>query len=323
MQAMMAEQFGSLEYLKPAEVPKPALAPGRVLVRMAAAGVTPLENTILTGGMPGTKAPLVPGSEGAGVIDEAGDTGLAVGTRVMFAGGYGVREAGTYAEAVSVRQEDLHVIPADMPASAAAGLPVAYLTAYLALMQAGFREGKSVFAPAIGGSVGNAVTQLARALGASHAISSTSSAEKAAQARTHGLEEVVDLTQESLADGVRRMTGGRGADIIIDAIGGDILAQGVASLAPGGTLVTLGYAAGRKTTIDLTHLIWKRAGIRSFSLFAQPPAAVAEAWKTMVPLFEAGALMPIVARTFPLREAREALRYLVEERPFGRVVLTF
>jgi NADPH2:quinone reductase len=323
MHAMMSEQFGSLDDLKPAQVPKPTPGPGRALVRMTAAGVTPLEHTILTGGMPGTRGPRVPGSEGAGVIEEAGSTGLAVGTRVMFAGTYGVREAGTYAQWVAVRQEDLQAIPAGMPDSAAAGVPVAYLTAYLALMQAGFGEGKSVFAPGIGGSVGNAVTQLARAMGARHAISSTTSAAKAAQARSQGFDQVVDLTREGLADGIRRITGGRGADVVVDALGGEVLAQGLASLAPGGTLVTLGYAAGRHSTIDVTHLIWKSAGIRSFSLFAQPPAATGDAWKRLLPLFEAGALKPIVARTFPLREAPAALRYLVEERPFGRVVISF
>lgn len=323
MRAMFADQFGSLDHLKLTDFPKPSPAPGRALVRMTAAGVTPLEHTILTGGMPTVKPPLVPGNEGAGVIEDAGDTGLCAGTRVMFTGTYGVREAGTYSEWVAVRKEDLRPIPDGISDVAAAGVPVAYLTAYLSLMEAGFSRGKSVFAPAVGGSVGNAVTQLARALGAQHAITSSMSPEKATHARSLGFDEVVDLRQEGLATGIRRITEGRGVDVVIDAVGAEVLAQGLASLAPGGTLTTLGYAAGRIASIDVTHLIWKRAAVRSFSLFAQSQAKVDEAWKTLLPLLASAAIQPIVAKTFPLQEASEALRYLVEERPFGRVVLTF
>jgi NADPH2:quinone reductase len=89
-----------------------------------------------------------------------------------------------------------------------------------------------------------------------------------------------------------------------------------------GGLTTLGYSASRKATIDVTNLIRKRASIKSFVLFAQPPTAWANAWDVILPLLQSGAIRPIVAKTFPLAEAAEALRYLVEDRPFGRMVLT-
>jgi NADPH2:quinone reductase len=89
-----------------------------------------------------------------------------------------------------------------------------------------------------------------------------------------------------------------------------------------GSLTTLGYAASRKATIDVTNLIWKRASIKSFSLFSQPASAWAEAWTTLTGLLKSGQVKPIVARTFPLEGAADALRYLVEGRPFGRVLLT-
>ena len=126
----------------------------------------------------------------------------------------------------------------------------------------------------------------------------------------------------ALGDGVRRITGGDGADIVIDGVGGEVLSEALGVLTLGGSLTTLGYAASRKATIDVTHLIWKRASIKSFSLFAQPQAAWADAWNALVSLLQSGALTPIVAKTFPLAEAADALRYLVEGRPFGRVVLT-
>jgi NADPH2:quinone reductase len=129
--------------------------------------------TILSGQYPGAKAPLVLGNEGAGVVEEGGGTEFPVRSRVMFTGPYGVSEDGTYSEWLAVRKQNLCLIPEGIDAVNAAGIPVAYLTAEMALSLAGFRAGKTVLAPAIGGSVGNAVTQLARALGAKHAISST------------------------------------------------------------------------------------------------------------------------------------------------------
>jgi NADPH2:quinone reductase len=320
MRAIVAEAFGGYQNLKAADIPKPAVSDGRVLVRMTAAGVTPLDHTILSGGHPRAKAPLVLGNEGAGVV-EGGDEQFPDGSRVMFTGPYGVSENGAFSEWVAVKREHLCLIPQNID-DAAAGLPVAYLTALITLRAAGFRPGKTVFAPAIGGSVGNAVIQVAGALGAKHAISSTTSHVKAAEAKKLGFSEVVDLSAEGLVEGVLRLTDGYGADIIVDSIGGDILSDALGVLAPGGSLTTLGYAASRKTTIDVTNLIWKSASIKSFSLFSQPLSVWARAWTTIAELLEAGKVKPIIAKRFPLEAAAEALCYLVEGRPFGRVLLT-
>jgi len=235
MRAMRAEKFSGYEGLKLVDLPKPAVSDGKVLLRMTAAGVTPLEHTILSGQFPFAKAPLVLGNEGAGVVEEGGGTDFPVGARVMFTGPYGVFEDGAYSEWLAVRKESLCLVPEGVDDVSAAGTPVAYLTAKMALTLAGFQAGKTVLAPAIGGSVGNAVTQLARALGAKRAIASTTNHAKAEQAKALG------------------------------------------ALALGGSLTTLGYAASRKATIDVTNLIWQRASIQSFILFAQPQAAWADA----------------------------------------------
>jgi NADPH2:quinone reductase len=322
MRAMRAEEFSGYKGLRLVDLPKPAVTEGKVLLRITAAGVTPLDHTILSGQYPRAKAPLVLGGEGAAVVEERGGSDFPVGSRVMFAGPYGVSEDGAYSEWLVVRKENLCIIPETISDVSAAGVPIAYLTAHMSLSLAGFQPGKTVLAPAIGGSVGNAVTQLARALGAKHAISSTTNHRKAEQAKALGFDEVIDLTCENLRDGVRRITGGRGADIVIDSIAGDVLGEALGALAPGGSLTTLGYSAGRRATIDVTNLIWKRATIKSFSLFAQPQAAWDEAWQTIVPVLQSGAIKPIVAKTFPLAEAADALRYLVEDRPFGKVALT-
>jgi NADPH:quinone reductase len=322
MRAMRARGFNGYGDLELVNLPKPQISNDKVLVRMTAAGVTPLDHTILSGQYPKAKAPLVLGNEGAGVVEDGGGTEFPAGSRVMFTGIYGVAEDGTYSEWLAVRKQNLCLIPEGVDDVNAAGVPVAYLTAQIALDLAGFQAGKAVLAPAIGGSVGNAATQLARALGAKHAISSTTNHKKAEHAKTLGFDEVIDLSSETLSSGVRRITNGYGADIVIDAIGGEILSEALSTLALGGSLTTLGYSAGRKTTIDLTDLIWKRASMKSFSLFAQPPATWEKAWNTITPLLQSGAIQPIVAKTFPLAEAADALRYLIEDRPFGRVVVT-
>jgi NADPH:quinone reductase len=321
MRAIEAKSFSGYGGLQRVELPKPQPARGKVLIRVTAAGVTPLDHTILTGGHPRAKAPLVLGNEGAGVVEDAGGSDLRVGARVMFTGPYGVRENGTWQEWLLVSPEELALVPEATENAVAASLPVAYLTAQITLTLAGFKPGKSVLAPAIGGSVGNAVYQLARAQGAGKVIATAGSATKAARARELGFDDVIDLTAEGLADGVRRITAGKGVDIAIDSIGGFATGEALSSLGLGGVLITLGYSAGRKTTIDVTDLIWKHARMSGFSLFAQSPATIAAAWRDILPLIESGSVKPIVERVYPFGAAGEALRHLIEDRPFGKVVL--
>ena len=321
MRVIEAKTFSGYGGLQQTELPKPQPVKDRVLARVTAAGVTPLDHTILSGGHPRAKAPLVLGNEGAGVVEDSGESGFAVGSRVMFTGPYGVAENGAWQDWLLVRPEHLALVPDAIEDAVAASLPVAYLTAQITLTQAGFKPGMTVLAPGIGGSVGNATYQLARAQGAGKVISTAGSAAKAATAREHGFENVVDLSEEGLAEGVRRITEGKGVDIVIESIGGTVTSEALSSLGLGGVLITLGYSAGRETTIDVTDLIWKRARMAGFSLFAQPPATIAAAWRDILPLIVNGSVKPIVERVYPFGAAGEALRHLIEDRPFGKTVL--
>ncbi|WP_211296140.1 quinone oxidoreductase family protein [Mycobacterium aquaticum] len=297
------------------------MAADRVVVRVTAAGVTPLEHTIVEGAFPRAKSPLVLGNEGAGIIDDAGTSGLAVGSRVAFTGAYGVAENGSWEEYVAVRSDDILPVPEGIDDVVAASLPVAYLTAMITLTQAGFAAGKTVFAPAIGGSVGNATYQLARALGAATVISTAGSAEKARRAAERGYDNVIDLSGEGIGDGVRRITGGTGVDVVIESLGGAFTEQALGALALDGTHVTLGYTVGRQARIDVTDIIWKRARMFGFMLAAQSPTTKLQAWNQVMELIAHGTVVPLVERTYPLERAAEALRYLHEERPFGKIVL--
>src|ERR1700747_953064 len=137
MRAMRAEGFSGYKDLKLVDIPKPSVSDGRVLVRIMASGVTPLEHTILSGGYPRAKAPLVLGGEGAGVVEEEGGTAFSAGSRVMFTGPYGVSENGTYSEWLAVRNENLCLIPENIGDAAAAGGPFAYFHRPIALGLAG------------------------------------------------------------------------------------------------------------------------------------------------------------------------------------------
>jgi NADPH:quinone reductase-like Zn-dependent oxidoreductase len=326
MRAIRAGERGGYEALRLVDIPQPQRQAGHVLVRVTSAGVTPLDRTVLAGSHPrAKKAPLVLGNEGAGVVIEDPSGRFAFGERVLFfAGAGGVTQDGTFAEITSVPNGNLAALPNEIPDDIAGGLPVAYLSAFLALRQARFREGQSVVAPGVGGSVGNATLKVAHAFGASQLVSTAgSSAKESAAAADGGLREVdiVNLERESLAEGLARLAPG-GVDVVIDALGGPLTGQAVSGLARGGRSVVMGYAAGTETTMRVTDLVWKLAHVSGFSLFAASAEEQAEAYAAVLPLIASGEITPAHARSFPLEQAPEALRHLIEDRPFGKVTLT-
>lgn len=320
MRAWVANSFKGYEDFELRDVEAPVVTDGKLLVRVVAAGATPLDNTILQNKIPVAVAPLILGNEGSGIVVD-GDEDFPHGTRVVFCGPLGLLEQGTYAELIAVSKDLLYRVPDNIDLVAAAGLPVAYLTSYLALEMAGFKPGKIVVAPAIGGSVGNATVQLALALGAKIAISSSTSLEKVMVARQSGFDHVIDLGDEAIGDGIMRITDGYGADIVIDGLGGSILSSASKVLAPGGAIISIGYSAGRETTVDVMDLIWKTSRIQGFSLLAHGVAVRRLAWGAVSGLLAQGRVKPTVAKTFEFNQAKEALSYLIEDRPFGRVIL--
>ena len=193
---------------------------------------------------------------------------------------------------------------------------------YLVLTEfVAFKPGQSVLAPAIGGAVGMESVQIARKLGASLAISTASTSAKAEKALAGGYEHVIDLSRESLRDGVMRLTGGKGVDVIIDGVGGKLTGEALGCLLPGGTYAVVGYAGGREASINLTDIIWKAAKVRGFTFRAFAPETLAAAQKTLIGYLSEGAIRPTIAKVFPLSDAAEAVRHLIEDRPFGRVLM--
>jgi NADPH:quinone reductase len=329
MRAIQYQKFGGYEELGLVEVPVPRPEPGQALVRMRLASVTPLDNTVREGHLPASVVkpfPIVPGTNGVGEIVEAGATGLRESSPVLVGGwGLGTRRDGTWREYIAAAPADLLSIPDGLSAEAVAALSAGagHLTAYMALTElVPFAAGQTVLAPGIGGSVGQGAMEVARVLGASAAISTASTTAKAELGRAAGFD-VIDLSSESLRDGVARRTEGRGVDVVLDGVAGPFTGDALASLAPGGTLVSVGYSGGMKTTINVTDIIWRSARVVGFMFPMFAPAAIAEANQALFDLLARKKLRPVVARTFPLAEAAEAQRHLIVDRPYGRVLLRF
>jgi len=327
MRAIQFEEFGSYDTLRLVELPAPRPEPGQVLVRIRLASVTPLDNTVRLGHLPrqSTKRlPLILGTGGVGEVLEPGDSALPVGAPVLVSGwGYGTSRDGTWREVIAVPASDLIPIPDGVSPESVLALSTGagHLTAYMALTKlVPFAAGQAVLAPGIGGSVGQGSVEVAKALGASLAISTASTSDKAERGRADGYD-VIDLAKESLRDGVLRRTGGRGVDVVLDGVAGPFTGEALACLAPGGTLVSVGYSGGMKTTINVTDIIWRTARVVGFMFSMFQPAEIADANRALLDLLARGAFRPAISRTFPLEQAAEAQRYLIGDRPYGRVLL--
>lgn len=310
--------------LRVEQVEEPSPGPGEVLVQVTAAGVTPRDHTVATGALrnPG---PITLGNEGAGVV--AADPGgrWAPGTRVMFfAGPGGVTADGTMAEFAVVPADNLAEIPVNVPDEVAAGVPIAYLTAMLALRLGRFGAGKRVFAAAVGGSVGNATIQLARALGASAVAGSAGSTAKAEAVRkapwSYGIG-VADLERDRLPDGLGDGFA-EGIDVAVDGVGGELTGQIAGALAAGGRIVLVGGSGGDVARLPVADLVRRRACLHGFSLSAATPAQSRRAWSAITGLLARGRIHPVIDSIFPLDAAGLAIRHLVEDRPIGKVVIT-
>ena len=327
MRAIQYHRFGDYDVLGLAAAPEPVAPAGWAVVRVAMAGVSPLDHTARLGKLPAGAIkpfPVVPGGTGIGVLVEPGDSTLRVGTRVAVGGGrYGLGVDGTWAEFVAVDPANLVPVPDAVDDTAAAALTTGsgHLTALFALTEVvGFRPGQTVLAPGVGGAVGQGGVEIARVLGAAKAITTATSSAKAANGREAGFE-VIDLTQESLRDGVKRITDGKGVDVVLDGVGGALTGEALGALAVNGSLVSIGYSAGMAATIDVTDLIWKNAHIHGFRFALFTPAQVAAANARLLDLVAQKEISPLVDTVFPLAEAADAQRRLIEGGPFGRVLL--
>ncbi|MFE9454928.1 zinc-binding alcohol dehydrogenase family protein [Streptomyces sp. NPDC006739] len=329
MRAIEYRRHGGYEELRLVDRPPEPATGGRASIQLSYAEVSPADNTIRAGRMDPSlhqTPPHIPGGGAVGRITDPGATGLAEGARVVVVGGgLGWRTDGTWREQLTADARQLIPIPDGVSDEAACALfaGAGYSTAYLVLTRlAGLKAGGTVLAPAIGGSVGMGTVDVARELGASLTVSTASRTDKAEAARAAGHEHVIDLSRESLTDGVARITDGRGVDVVVDGVAGPLLGPCIASLAHGGVYVGVGYSGGTEGTVNITDLIWKNATAYGYTFTMTPPDVARSARVTLLEWLRAGRITSTIARVFPLEQAAEAQRHLIEDRPFGRVLLT-
>lgn len=327
MRAALVTRLDGPDSVEVADVPDPAEASDsatKVVVDVAAAGVC-FPDVLLTRGEYQLKPdpPFVPGSEVAGVVRSApAGSGLEPGDRVAAFCVFGA-----FAEAVAVDVPMVLPLPDDVTWSAAAALPMNYLTCHFALRErGGLREGETVLVHGAAGGVGTAAVQLAKAWGA-RVVAVTSTDEKADVARRAGADDVVPA--DGFKDAVLDLTGGRGVDLVLDPVGGDRFTDSLRALAPGGRLLVVGFTAGSIPEVKVNRLLLNNVSVVGVGWGAwwtgrggPGPAYLRRQWDEVVPLVADGTIDPVIGEVRSLDEVVEALRAVDERRATGKVLLT-
>jgi NADPH2:quinone reductase len=326
MRAIVVDEFGPPENLRVAEVLPPVAGPGEVLVETHAAPVNYVDMLVVAGTyqfLP--PRPFIPGKGPAGIVAALGPgvTTLRVGDRVLA-----MAETGGYAEAVAVAADQCHRLPARMSFAEAASAAIVYDTSWVALRgRTRLVPGETVLVLGASGGVGHAAVQLARAMGA-RVLAGISRPERAAAVRAAGADAIIDLSRPDLRDSLREQvyaeTGGQGADIIVDPLGGAVFDAAIRALAWCGRLVVIGFAAGGIPTLRTNYLLLKNievSGLQITDYRKRRPVELATAYSEIFGFYELGLVRPASATLFPLERAGEALAALRDRQIDGRPVL--
>lgn len=323
MKAVEISRPGPPEVLRLVERPDPSPAPGEVLVRVAAAGVNRPDLMQRQGKYPPPPgASDIPGLEIAGtVLESARDCRWKPGDQVsaLVAGG-------GYAELCVVPQEQCLPVPRGLSLVEAAALPETFFTVWTNVFERGrLREGETLLVHGGTSGIGTTAIQLGKAFGA-QVLATAGSDDKCRACLALGASGAVNYRSEDFVARARELTGGRGADVILDIIGGDYLARNIDALAADGRLVQIGLMGGAKAQLNLAPVLQKRLTITGSTLRPRPPqekGRIARALEEHVwPLLESGAVKPIVHATFPLAQAAAAHELLESSTHVGKVVLT-
>jgi NADPH:quinone reductase len=305
------------------EVASPPSGPEQVRIRVRAAGIN-FADSLMIGGTYQRKPtlPFTPGVEAAGEIIEIGAEvrGCRVGQRVL---GY-FHMAGAFGEEAVTGADAVVPIPDRMDFAAAAAFPIAYGTAHYALVhRAGLRPGETLLVLGAAGGAGLAAVETGKQLGA-RVIAAAGTQEKLAVAREHGADETIDYSAESIRDRVRALTGGRGADVVFDPVGGDAFDQAFRAVNFGARLIVIGFAGGRVQSVPANLVLVKGVSIVGVvwgTQWQQDPGLITGGLEEMLRWWEAGRLHPLVGKTFPLAAAGAAIRALLSRRYAGKIVL--
>jgi NADPH:quinone reductase len=301
VKAVVLREPGGPEQLELTDLPDPEPGDGQVLLRVRAAGVNFADVLVRQGRYPQAPSlPTVLGGEVAGEVD---------GRRVMTASG-----STGYCELTTVDERWLVPLPDSASFEEGASFLTTFLTAWIPLRRADVGPGATVLVHAAAGGVGSAGVQLAKHLGA-RVVATASSEAKRRAALDLGADEAYDY--DGFVDSVR-------ADIVLDAVGGDVFKQSIGVLNPLGTIVAIGFADGWWDPLDTALMVGRNLSLFGFylgRLMKLRPDVVQEATRELVALWEAGAVKPVVGATFPLERAPDAHRLIEQRKSVGKVVL--
>ena len=322
MKAVLCKTLGPARDLILEDVASPQPRKNEILLDVQAAGVN-FPDTLIIEGKYQFQPPLPfsPGGEAAGVVAAVGEKAgaLKVGDRVMALTGWGA-----FAEQVAVPFYNVLPIPASMDFTTAAAFGMTYGTSMHALRQRGqLQAGETLLVLGASGGVGLAAVEIGKAMGA-RVIAAASSAEKLAVAKAAGADELIDYTQASLREEIKRLTGGQGVDVIYDPVGGELFEQAVRGLAWNGRLLVVGFASGSIPQLAANLVLLKGAAVLGvfWGAFAQrQPEDNAANFKQLFAWHAEGKLKPLVSQTYPLAEAGAAIEKLGQRQAVGKLVV--
>jgi NADPH2:quinone reductase len=314
MKAWRVHSFGEPESMVFEDVPLPEPGPGQVRIRVAAAGLN-FFDILQVQGKYQVKPPFpfIPGAEISGVVEGTGEQVLA-----MVSGG-------GFAEYVVADTARMAPVPKGMDVATAAAIPVVYQTSYFALKdRAALRSGEWLLVHAAASGVGVTALQLGHAWGA-RVIATAGSPEKLEFAKSLGAEHALSYNDGAWVDAVKQITGGRGADVIYDPVGGDVFDLSTKCIASGGRLLVIGFASGRIPTIAANRILLKNMSVVGAvwggHVQANPGYAGATQ-RALGEMFENGQLHPPEPARYPLSQAPQALRDLAHRKVLWKAVLT-
>jgi NADPH2:quinone reductase len=325
MKAMLCKAFGPPESLVLEELPSKPLPVGQVRILVHAAGVN-FPDVLMIAGKYQFKPPFpfAPGSEVAGeVIETAPDVATPKrGDRVMAMVG-----AGGFADELVAPAGACMVLPASMDYVTAAGFSMTYGTSYYALVQrAAIQPGEFLLVHGAAGGVGTAALDIGRNLGAKLIATGGDDKKLERVAAQYGVEHVINYRNEpNWKDKVKALTMSQGADVIYDAVGGEILENSLRCVSWNGRVLVIGFASGEIPKVPANLVLLKNAslvGVFWGAWLARDPAVNRKNFATMFAWHEANKLKPIVSHTFPLAQAKDALYALIHREVVGKCVIT-
>ena len=327
MRAVYIREFGGPENLEFREVPDPpAPQGGQVLVRVRAAGLNRADIMQRLGKYPPPPgfSPNIPGLEFAGEVEAVGDAvrDHKRGDRV-----FGITAGEAQAEYLLVDESLTAPIPDKLSFAEAGAVPEVFVTGHDAVFtQCGLKAGEWLLIHAIGSGVGLAGLQLAKANGAK-VIGTSRTPDKLDRCSDLGLDVPLLTAEPKFADAVMRETGGSGANVVLDLVGGPYFPESLNALAIKGRMILVGLTAGRSANFELGQALFKRATIIGTVLRGRSVEEKAGAMRRfaedVIPLLASGAVKPNVDRVFPAAEIEDAHRYLESNESFGKVILEF